>query len=70
MTADEAQPYSVTTERDVFCVLDREDRTVLECRDAMSAHHYATLLNKAFKTGFRFGYRAAKTAESAPAPAE
>ena len=39
-----------------FLVLNGTDRTVMTCHDVHSANHYLTLLNDAFKAGYKSGF--------------
>lgn len=56
------QPYRVSEESGKFDVLDLSGRSILTCRDATSAEHYAVSLSQAYKQGYQDGYRAAKSA--------
>lgn len=56
------QPYQVSEESGKFDVLDPSGRSIMTCRDAPSAEHYAVLLSQAYKHGYQDGYRAAKSA--------
>ncbi len=40
-----------------FRVLSPDGYTVLECRDRHSADHYLELLNRAYRIGYKAGYR-------------
>ncbi len=64
--SDETPPYRVDRQADRYRVVDGAGRTVLECRDATSAHHYADLLNKAYRAGYRSGYKSGKGAGDTP----
>ncbi len=61
---DQNQPYRVTPhDSGSYRVLDATGQTVCSCHDADNAQHYATLLNQAYRRGYKAGYRAAKQAE-------
>ncbi len=38
-----------------FLVLNGTDRTIMNCHDIQSANHYMSLLNEAFKSGYKSG---------------
>lgn len=55
---DEAlNPFKVNTHEDKYQVLDGNDNAWLETANTHTAEHYMDLLNKAFKSGFKQGYR-------------
>lgn len=49
------------TDEDKFLVLNGTDRTVMTCQDMHSANHYLTLLNDAFKAGYKSGFHDARS---------
>lgn len=49
--------YTVKQREDKYEVNNRSGRTILLFRDQGSAEHYASLLNQAFLSGFKLGYR-------------
>ena len=57
---DTEHPFQPVSDQGRFRILDESGATVLECGDAGSAQHYATLLNQAYRRGYKSGYRAAK----------
>ena len=61
--SEESQLFQVAEESGKFEVLDPSGRSILTCRDAASANHYAVLLNKAYKHGYKDGYHAAKSVD-------
>lgn len=60
MTGDKQDSYRVVANEDGFQVVDDANRIIMQCRDQTSAHHYADMLNAAFRVGFRAGYSAGK----------
>ena len=59
--ADETPPpYHVVFDEDRYCVRADNDQQVLACGDERSAQHYVSLLNNAYRRGYRAGYRDAK----------
>ncbi|WP_182869871.1 hypothetical protein [Stieleria mannarensis] len=59
--SEESQLFHVVEESGKFEVLDPSGRSLMTCRDTASAEHYATLLNQAYKRGYKDGYREAKS---------
>ena len=58
MTDTDSAAYRVRNEPDGrFAVVNESDRTIIVCRDAASAEHYAVLLNEAYRAGIRQGTR-------------
>lgn len=57
MDSDNHTEYRVETNQGRFEILNSAGRPVLRYRDMESASHYASLLNEAFKVGFKLGYR-------------
>jgi hypothetical protein len=57
--ADESV-YRVEPTQERFSVLDESNRVIVVCRDKGSAEQYATLLNAAFRKGFKAGYSQGK----------
>ena len=49
--------YRVISAEDKFQVIDNKQQTIIECRDETNAHHYAVLLNKAYASGYKTGYK-------------
>ncbi len=62
MSSDDAGPYWVNESAQPYRVADAENQIILTCQDRMSAHHYAELLNRAYRAGYKAGYRAGKVA--------
>jgi len=62
MKDDELNPFWVDSQKDKHQVLDINANTWLETANAQTALHYMDILNKAFKSGFKQGYRQAKIA--------
>jgi len=54
--------FRVEADAESFRVLGPDDRVILQCRDAASAGHYADLLERAFRAGYRRGFRDARAA--------
>lgn len=57
---DDQETYRVVATEQQFDVVSASDRVVMSCRDSRSANHYATLLNQAFRAGYKAGFRDAK----------
>ena len=57
---DPPAPYVVRERNGKFEVADRAGQTCFVCSDAHSAGHYANILNRAFESGYKAGYRQAK----------
>jgi hypothetical protein len=57
---DAADHYRVELTDGRYRLLDASGDAVLECTDESSAHHYADLLNKAYRRGYRQGNRDAR----------
>ena len=60
MSDEELTPFWVNTNEGVYQVVDGTDQTWLETSNAVTAEHYVELLNKAFKSGFKMGFRKAR----------
>ena len=58
--SDKEGHYRVQEQSGAFRVMDSADATVLACKDRVSAHHYVDLLNKAYRAGYKAGYRDGK----------
>ena len=56
MTVDELIPYAIDAD-DAGRVVDSNGSTVIECQDSLNARHYVELLNRAYRSGFKAGYR-------------
>src|ERR1041385_38085 len=54
--------YSVRNEQERFTVVDESNRTIVVCHDKANADQYVSLLNEAFRKGFKAGRRAARQA--------
>tara|TARA_R110002111_G_scaffold77674_1_gene123359 strand:+ start:51 stop:242 length:192 start_codon:yes stop_codon:yes gene_type:complete len=63
MSDEELAPFWVNTNEGQYQVVDGSDRTWLETSNAATAEHYVDLLNKAFKSGFKKGFRKARAGE-------
>ncbi len=64
MDNDELVAYRIDAHEGRYRLLDVEGSTLLECQDETSARHYADLMNKAWRSGFRAGYRTGKQASN------
>ncbi len=62
MADDATLSYQIEAHDGRYRLLDAGGYVVLECADEASARHYAELMNKAWRGGFRAGYRTAKQA--------
>lgn len=60
MSYTEREPYHVEQDGETYLVVDGEGREVLSCRDACSAEHYLVLMNQAYRSGYRAGFRDAR----------
>ena len=60
MSDEHLNPFWVNTNEEKYQVVDGSDQTWLETSNAVTAEHYVDLLNKAFKSGFKKGYRKAR----------
>ncbi len=54
--------YHVRNEQERFTVVDESNRTIVVCHDKANADQYVSLLNEAFRKGFKAGRRAARQA--------
>ncbi|MGK0305429.1 MAG: hypothetical protein ACI8UG_001177 [Gammaproteobacteria bacterium] len=63
MNDAELSPFRVNTKEGRYQVLDASEQTVLETPNAVTAEHYVDLLNKAFKSGFKKGFRKARVGQ-------
>ncbi len=43
-----------------YLVVNGSGRVIMTCHDLNSASHYVTLLNEAFKVGYKLGYHDAR----------
>ena len=57
MDYSESEPYDIVPRGDSNCVVDDQGRDVITRRDEHSARHYADVLNRAYRHGYRRGYR-------------
>lgn len=57
---DENEPYTVQPEDGRFRVVDWEGNELLACGDQPSAEQYAVLMNRAFRRGYKAGFRKAR----------
>ena len=57
---DQDTPYRFEELDEVFRVLSPDGYNVLDCHDRHSAEHYVELLNRAYRNGFKAGYRTGK----------
>ncbi len=57
MTSESEKPYSIEASDGRFEVRSASGRVVMACADESSAAHYATLLNEAFRAGYKSGFR-------------
>lgn len=61
MTGEEA-PYRVEPDDGGWRVLDADGNTCVACRDEQNARHYADLLCRAHRAGYKAGFRAGRGA--------
>ncbi|WP_339725695.1 hypothetical protein [uncultured Paraglaciecola sp.] len=61
MNDEQLSPFGVSTNEGKYQVVDGNEQTWLETSNAMTAEHYVDLLNKAFKSGFKKGFREGRT---------
>jgi len=54
---DPSLAYAIREQNTRFEVCSTSGRTILVCDDEDSASHYATLLNEAYRAGYKLGYR-------------
>jgi hypothetical protein len=57
---DLERPYRALPKEGIFHVVDENDRTILTCRDQVSAEQYVVLLWEAYQRGYRRGRRDAR----------
>lgn len=57
---DETLPYRVAPEGDGFAVLDCDGNVIITTSTSVNADQYATLLNQAYRRGYRAGSRKGK----------
>ena len=62
--ADE-DAYEVSEDEAGFRVQDAAGVNIMTCRDRRSAEHYAVLLNRAFRKGYKLGFRVARRGSDA-----
>ena len=60
---DDIACYSVEHSGDRWRVCSATGTVVLECADPNSAGHYVELLTKAYRAGYKAGYRDAREAD-------
>ena len=58
---NESPPYAVEQDDGKFAVVSATGMNILQCSDRRSAEHYVDLLNKAYRAGYKAGYRAARS---------
>lgn len=61
MSDEHLSPFWVNANEEKYQVIDGSDQTWLETTNEVTAEHYVDLLNKAFKSGFKKGFRKART---------
>ena len=54
---DPQSAYTVHEQNDRFEVCTASGRVIMVCGDTDSAAHYASLLNEAYRAGYKMGYR-------------
>ena len=59
MSDEESSPFRLNKNEGLYQVVDGSEQTVLETPNAVTAEHYVYLLNKAFKSEFKKGFRKA-----------
>jgi hypothetical protein len=57
MSTDREKPYSIEVANGRVEVRAASGRVIMACADEASAAHYATLLNEAFRAGYKSGFR-------------
>ena len=62
---DDEDAYEVREDAAGFQVRDAAGANIMTCRDRRSAEHYAVLLNRAFRKGYKLGFRAARRGSDA-----
>ena len=60
--SDTESSYRVAEESSKFDVVAPDGRSIMTCSNAQSASHYADMLTKAYRLGYKTGYRAARIA--------
>lgn len=55
--ANEEEAYQVRFEEGRHQIVDAEGNVYLDCGDPASAGHYAELMNRAFRRGYKAGLR-------------
>lgn len=60
MATEEEHHYVVHAEGDRYVVRDEAGNSMCRCRTEPDAAQYAALLNRAFRAGFKAGYRSGK----------
>ncbi len=60
MSDDETKPYTLAQRDDRYAVLNSRGESVLESRDRTTIEHYIDLMNRAYFSGYKAGYRAGK----------
>ena len=54
---DETVAYTVHAEASQFTVMDWEGNVAMVCGDAQSAEQYAVMMSRAFRCGYKVGFR-------------
>lgn len=62
-TTNEDSAYVVEPRDNAFAVVSPSGMTIMECTDEHSANHYAELLTRAYRIGFKAGIRAGRREE-------
>ena len=62
----EPGPYEVAERDGRYEVRAPSGRTVMACGDEGSAHHYASLLNEAYRCGYQAGSRQGRSRQGKP----
>lgn len=60
MSEEHLSPFWVDTNEEKYQVVDASDQTWLETSNAATAEHYVDLLNRAYKSGYKQGFRKAR----------
>lgn len=60
MDDSETPPYRVEHHEQIYRVLGASAQVIMECRDEMSARHYVELLCRAYRLGYKAGFRYAQ----------
>ena len=65
VSLNDEHAYHVVEESGKFRVIDPQGQSIMVCHDDQSADHYASMLTKAFRQGYRTGFRDARRSKDA-----